>query len=43
MLRGFIPATQKEVEDLNWKRPDVTIITGDAYVDHPYFIVASAG
>ncbi|MDD3043942.1 MAG: hypothetical protein PHF33_00585 [Candidatus Delongbacteria bacterium] len=43
MLKGFIPATRKEFDDLNWKRADVIIVTGDAYVDHPYFQVASAG
>ncbi|MBN2856946.1 MAG: hypothetical protein JXN63_00950 [Candidatus Delongbacteria bacterium] len=43
MLKGFIPATKKEVEDLKWKKPDVIIVTGDAYIDHPYFQVASAG
>lgn len=43
MLKGFIPATKKEVEDLKWKKPDVVIITGDAYIDHPYFQAASAG
>ncbi|MFO7810024.1 MAG: hypothetical protein R6V47_01455 [Candidatus Delongbacteria bacterium] len=43
MLRGFIPATRKEFDDLRWKRPDVVIITGDAYIDHPYFRVSSAG
>jgi len=43
MLKGFIPSTKKEVDDLGWKKPDVIIVTGDAYIDHPYFQVASAG
>lgn len=43
MLKGFIPATKKEFDDLKWKRADVIIVTGDAYIDHPGFQVASAG
>ncbi len=43
MLKGFIPATRKEIDDLKWKETDVVIVTGDAYIDHPYFQVASAG
>jgi uncharacterized radical SAM protein YgiQ len=43
MLRGFIPATKKETDDLGWKKCDIIIVTGDAYIDHPYFLAASAG
>jgi uncharacterized radical SAM protein YgiQ len=43
MLRGFIPATRKETDDLGWKKCDIVIVTGDAYIDHPYFLAASAG
>ncbi|MBU4485528.1 MAG: YgiQ family radical SAM protein, partial [Candidatus Delongbacteria bacterium] len=43
MLRGFIPTTKREVDDLGWKKTDVIIVTGDAYIDHPYFQVAAAG
>ncbi len=43
MLKGFIPATKKEVDDLGWKRPDVIIVTGDAYIDHAAFQVAAIG
>jgi len=30
----FLPTTPQE---LNGKRPDFVLITGDAYVDHPSF------
>lgn len=43
MIKGFIPSTKKETDDLGWKKPDVVIVTGDAYIDHPYFLTASAG
>jgi uncharacterized radical SAM protein YgiQ len=43
MIKGFIPSTKKETDDLGWKKPDVVIVTGDAYIDHPYFQTASAG
>jgi len=43
MLKGFIPATKKEVDDLGWKRPDVIIVTGDAYIDHALFQASSIG
>ena len=43
MIKGYIPSTKKETDDLGWKKPDVVIVTGDAYIDHPYFQTASAG
>ncbi len=33
----FLPITKKEMAALGWERPDIVIITGDAYVDHPSF------
>ena len=36
----FLPTTAEEVRRLGWDRPDVILITGDAYVDHPSFGVA---
>lgn len=33
----FLPATQKELNQLGWKQLDIIIVTGDAYVDHPSF------
>lgn len=43
MIKGFIPSTKKETDDLGWKKPDVVIVSGDAYIDHPYFQTACAG
>lgn len=31
----FIPMTKKELRELGWKKPDVILITGDAYIDSP--------
>ena len=33
----FLPITKKEMDALGWTQPDIIIITGDAYVDHPSF------
>ncbi len=33
----FLPITKNEMAALGWERPDIVIITGDAYVDHPSF------
>lgn len=41
--KGFLPASKKEVEDLEWDQPDVIIFSGDAYVDHPSFGPAVIG
>lgn len=38
-----LPATQAEMQSLGWDRPDIVLITGDAYVDHPSFGVALIG
>ncbi len=34
---SFLPMTRKEFNELGWLQPDFTLITGDAYVDHPSF------
>jgi uncharacterized radical SAM protein YgiQ len=39
----FLPTTADEVKRRGWDRPDVVLITGDAYVDHPSFGVALLG
>ena len=39
----FLPTTAEEVRRRGWDRPDVILITGDAYVDHPSFGVALIG
>lgn len=39
----FLPATPGEISDLGWSQPDIILVTGDAYVDHPSFGVALIG
>ncbi len=34
---SFLPITVKEMESYGWDRPDIVIVTGDSYVDHPSF------
>ncbi len=40
---GFLPTTVKEIRALGWEAPDVILVTGDAYIDHPSFGVAVIG
>jgi len=39
----FLPASAEEVRLRGWDQPDIILITGDAYVDHPSFGVALIG
>jgi uncharacterized radical SAM protein YgiQ len=39
----FLPATAEEIQALGWSQPDIILVTGDAYVDHPSFGVALIG
>lgn len=39
----FLPTTRAEIEALGWDRPDVVMVSGDAYVDHPSFAAAIIG
>lgn len=41
--RRFLPVTRADLEARGWDAPDVLIITGDAYVDHPAFGAAVIG
>ncbi|MBR5294996.1 MAG: YgiQ family radical SAM protein [Clostridia bacterium] len=34
---AFLPILKKEMTALGWDRPDIVVVTGDAYVDHPSF------
>jgi uncharacterized radical SAM protein YgiQ len=36
-LSTWFPTSLKEMTALGWKRPDVVLFTGDAYIDHPSF------
>ena len=38
-----LPMTAAEIAALGWDRPDVVIVSGDAYVDHPSFAAALVG
>jgi uncharacterized radical SAM protein YgiQ len=39
-LNKWLPATTDEMKALGWDQPDVVLITGDAYIDHPSFGIA---
>ena len=39
----FLPTTKKELQTLGWEKPDVILITGDAYIDSPFSGVAVIG
>ncbi len=39
----FLPATAEEMRALGWSRPDIVLVSGDAYVDHPSFGTALIG
>lgn len=34
---AFLPITKKEMQARGWEFPDIVLVTGDAYVDHPSF------
>ena len=40
---NFLPVSRQEMEQLGWDRPDVILVSGDAYVDHPSFGTAVMG
>lgn len=33
----FLPITIKEMKEYGWEQPDIIIVSGDSYVDHPSF------
>ncbi|MEI6218932.1 MAG: YgiQ family radical SAM protein, partial [bacterium] len=39
----FLPMTRAEMDRLEWDAPDILLVTGDAYVDHPSFGSALIG
>jgi uncharacterized radical SAM protein YgiQ len=39
----FLPTTTDELRGRGWGQPDIILITGDAYVDHPSFGLALIG
>lgn len=36
-MKGFLPVSKQDMEELGWDRVDFVFITGDAYVDHSSF------
>jgi len=40
---AFLPASPADLRDAGHRRPDVLLVTGDAYVDHPSFGTAVVG
>ncbi len=43
MPAPFLPTTREAMRDLGWDAPDVVLVSGDAYVDHPSFAAAVLG
>ncbi|HOW89756.1 MAG TPA: YgiQ family radical SAM protein, partial [Elusimicrobiales bacterium] len=41
--KKFLPMTPEETAERGWDAPDVVLVTGDAYVDHPSFAMAVIG
>lgn len=39
----FLPTTAIELQSLGWERPDVILVTGDAYIDSPHMGVSIIG
>src|SRR4030042_1574815 len=39
----FLPTTTSELKKLKWDRPDIVLVTGDAYIDSPYIGVSLIG
>lgn len=39
-MKNFLPISVEDIEERGWDRPDFTLVSGDAYVDHPSFGVA---
>ncbi len=43
LVNNLLPTSAEEIHQLGWDRPDIILVTGDAYVDHPSFGVALIG
>lgn len=39
----FLPMTKEEMDKLGWDRPDILLISGDSYIDHPSFGIPLLG
>jgi uncharacterized radical SAM protein YgiQ len=40
---NWLPITKQEMDERGWDQPDVILVSGDAYVDHPGFGTAVIG
>ncbi|MBN2683201.1 MAG: YgiQ family radical SAM protein [Bacteroidales bacterium] len=40
---SWLPCSVKEVKSRGWTQPDIILISGDAYIDHPSFGIAVIG
>jgi len=38
-----LPLTKSEMFEFGWNEPDIVLVTGDAYIDHPSFGIAIIG
>ncbi|NTV12931.1 MAG: YgiQ family radical SAM protein [Desulfobulbaceae bacterium] len=43
MPADFLPTTTAAMQARGWSRPDIILVTGDAYLDHPAFGVSLIG
>src|SRR5437763_16917265 len=41
--RRHLPLTRRELDERGMAAPDIVLVTGDAYVDHPSFAMAILG
>ncbi|WP_027722601.1 YgiQ family radical SAM protein [Maridesulfovibrio zosterae] len=39
----FLPMTRQEMDILGWDRPDIILVSGDSYIDHPSFGIPLLG
>ena len=39
----FFPTTSAELKILKWDKPDIILVTGDAYIDSPFIGVSVIG
>ena len=42
-ITDWLPITKEEIDKRGWTVPDIIIVTGDAYIDHPAFGAAVIG
>ena len=42
-MNEFLPISKEDLRSRGWNEPDVILVTGDAYVDHPSYCAAMIG